>query len=146
MTGAALYFDLDGLDHIADRIEALAGFSRPDLLEIIGATVESQTRRRIAEDKASSDGDRWPGWSEKYAKTRHSGHSLIEGQGDLLDSLTHLVGADDVQIGSNLIYAATHQFGDEDRNIPQRQYLGLSSDDEEELDRVIGDFFREILS
>jgi phage gpG-like protein len=36
-----------------------------------------------------------------------------------------------------MIYAATHQFGDEDRNIPSRAFLGISDDDETELIRDI---------
>jgi phage gpG-like protein len=53
--------------------------------------------------------------------------------------LAEVVG-DEVEIGSNLIYAATHQMGDEERNIPARAYLGLSDDDESELQEVIDDF------
>jgi len=40
---------------------------------------------------------------------------------------------DEVQVGSNLIYAATHQFGDPARNIPARPFLGLSTDDRTEI-------------
>lgn len=147
MSGAGLQYDFSAIEQLQRRIDEIAGFDRRHLLDIAGATVESQTRRRITEDKESPDGTRWPAWSERYAKTRHAGHSLLEGEGDLVDSIGYVVYFDGsaVEVGSNLVYFATHNFGDEDRNIPARESLGLSHDDEEELDAVIDDFFREVL-
>lgn len=145
MAGAGLHIDMTGIRDIEKRLDALAGFDQRDLLEVIGSTVESQTRRRIADEKTSPDGEQWQDWSEDYAKTRHGGHSLLEGEGDLLDSVDYLVGSGEVEVGSNLIYFATHHFGDEDRGIPQREALGLSDDNEAELDAVIIDWFEEIL-
>ena len=146
MAGVGIQIDMRGLEGLQSRLDEIGGFDRRDLLEVIGATVESQTRRRIAEEKTSPDGDEWPVWSEKYAATRHSGHSLLIGEGDLLDSIVFVVGSGEVEVGSNLIYAATQHFGDEDRNIDAREWLGLSEDNEAELQRVINDWFEEILS
>jgi phage virion morphogenesis protein len=100
---------------------------------------------RIETDKKSPDGIAWPAWTERYKATRHAGHKLLEGEGDLLGSIESVVGTDEVEIGSNLIYAATHQAGDADRNIPARTYLGLSGDDEADLEQVIDEFFRNVL-
>ncbi|MFB1078141.1 phage virion morphogenesis protein, partial [Photobacterium damselae] len=40
---------------------------KPQLLDALGAVVESQTRRRIADEKESPDGQAWPDWSQAYA-------------------------------------------------------------------------------
>ena len=59
----------------------------------------------------------------------------------------HAISGASVEVGSNLVYAATHQFGDPDRRIPARPYLGLSADDERDIEalknRVVADLRRE---
>lgn len=146
MSGVGLIYDLRAIDKLEERIAAIAGFDRRKLLDVIGSTVESQTRRRIEEDKTDPEGVAWPKWSEKYAKTRRANQRMLDGEGDLLDSIGYVPDAEQVEIGvgvetgSNLIYAATHQMGDDSRNIPARAYLGLSLDDESELEKVVDDF------
>lgn len=147
MSGVGLAYDLSGLTALQGRVAALGKIDRRALLDLIGGTVESQTRRRIEGDKEDPEGNAWAPWSERYAAKRHGGHSLLEGEGILLGSMGYAVAlaGDQVEIGSNMIYAATHQFGDDERNIPARPYLGLSSDDEAELDEVIEGFMQRVL-
>jgi phage virion morphogenesis protein len=147
MSGVQLRVDISGLAGVRQALDNFARFDRRGLLDTVGAVVESQTRRRISDEKESPDGMLWPAWSGKYAKKRGAGHSLLESGGDLLDSIDHQVppGAAHVEIGTNMIYAATHQFGDDERNIPARPYLGVSAGDESELQAVIHDWFAEIL-
>lgn len=130
-------------DRLAARINRMANFDQGALLDTIGATVESQTRRRISDEKYGPDDQQWPAWLDTYAATRHGGHSLLIGEGHLLDSIQYLVSDGQVEVGSNLIYASTHQFGDEDRNIEPRPFLGLSTANIDELDTVLDDFFNE---
>lgn len=145
MSGAGITYDLTAIEAVSARIDQLAQIDRTRLLETVGAAVESSARRRISEEKQSPAGIRWPAWSQRHADTRHAGHSLLEGEGHLLDSLMHVVSGDQVEVGSNLIYFATHQFGDADRNIPQREVLGLSAADSAEVDQMVEDFIREVL-
>lgn len=146
MSGAGLIYDLRAIDRMEERIAAIAGFDRRILLDVVGSVVESQTRYRIEKEKTGPDGVAWPAWSERYKKTRKANQDLLESEGGLMDSLGYAVAFDgsQVEIGSNLIYAATHQAGDEDRNIPARTYLGLSSDNEEDLEAVVDGFMREV--
>ncbi len=145
MAGVQVRIDTRDIARLQARLDKLGRVDDADLLDAIGATVESQTRRRIADEKTSPDGERWPDWSSKYAKRRHGGHSLLVGEANLLDSVHYVVGSGEVEIGSNLIYFATHQFGDDDRNIPARPPLGISADDEPELQEMIGDWLDEVL-
>jgi len=146
MSGAGLQYDLRDLDRVNDYLDRIVGAELHELLDIIGDTVESQTRRRIEEQEGAPDGSAWPEWSEKYEKTRHSNHGFLLGEGDLLDSLGYVVSSDGVEVGTNMIYAATHQFGDDDRGIPARPYLGLSSDDEDELEIVINNYLEGLIA
>lgn len=139
MAGIGIKYDLGSIERLQKRIEEIGAFSRRDLLDVVGATAESMFRRRIEEEKTGPDGTAWPNWSERYAGTRHGGHSLLIGDGDQLDSLGYFILLDGsaVEVGSNLIYFATHDQGDESRGIPQRQVLGFSPDNEAELAEVI---------
>ena len=160
-------------------IEKLSDSSlQQELLESIGAVVESQTRRRISDEKTSPAGERWEEWSEGYSKTRSGNQSLLQGNGDLLDSIQYIVERGRVRVGSPLIYSGVHQdgfagsvpvsahkrlihqafgralkhpvwqtVGSHNRmmDIPQREYLGLSNANSDELMHVIGDFWKEVL-
>ncbi|MPW30463.1 phage virion morphogenesis protein [Agarivorans sp. B2Z047] len=171
--------DYGDLKELQARIEALAtSENKQALMAQVGAIHESQVRRRIADEKAAPDGSAWEPWSEDYAKTRHGGQSLLRGEGDLLDSITHSSTTDSAAIGSPLSYAGVHQdgfsgavkvaahsrmmtqafgkalkvpkrvnLGTHSRFMatPQREYLGLSQSNEQELLAVIGDFWRDRL-
>ena len=64
-------------------------------------------------------------------------HSALRG------TLAYQVGADWVEVGSPLVYGATHQFGR--GPIPARPYLGLSADDEVDIHDEILDFIEDAL-
>jgi len=140
---ASLIYDFNGLTGLQGRIARLEG-DKPELLDIIGAVVESQVRRRIRDEKNDPDGTPWGKWSERYAKRRPAGRTLLMGEDHLLDTITHLnVDRDSLEVGSNMIYAATHQFGDDERNIPARPFLGISDDNETDLIREIDAYLDE---
>ncbi|MBS0044507.1 phage virion morphogenesis protein [Shewanella sp. M16] len=151
---------------------------KEELLDALGGIVESQTRRRIADEKSSPDGKPWAEWNAAYAKTRHGNQSLLQGDGDLLDSIQYVVERNQVRIGSPLAYAAVHQDGFSGAvqvdahtrlitqafgkalafpvyqsvgafsrlmNIPQREFLGLSTDNQKEVYSVLGNFFEGLM-
>ncbi|USH01069.1 phage virion morphogenesis protein [Grimontia kaedaensis] len=125
--GAAV--ELRGIERL-NRV--LLRLTKVDTQEAMGALanlVESQTRSRLEDDKRSPDGNLWPAWSDSYAATRHGNHRLLENEGHLIDSLVSVVRDDGAEVGSNLVYASTHQYGDSRRGIPQRAFLGVNDDD-----------------
>lgn len=130
MTSTAFEIRLDGTAALTQRLELLPAMQLDPLRHNIGALVESQTRRRIHEEKAAPDGKAWAPWGPKWASTRHKGHGLLENEGDLLDSIHFVVAGGDVLVGSDLIYAAIHQFGGAEVGIaiPERPYLGMSDE------------------
>lgn len=139
MAGIDLILSLPELDRLGAQ---LMSFDRviPDALPGLSVLVESQTRRRIADEKESPDGEPWAVWAPAYAATRHGGQSLLMASGDLLDSIAGDVsGSDAITVGSDKVQAAILQFGGDDSMapgpaaIPARPYLGLS---EANLDEV----------
>ena len=145
MTGTTIHIDLAQLESINKRLAILTKADTHGLLENVGGAVESQTRRRLAIDKTGPDGTRWPEWSPGHAATRHGGHSLLESHGYLVDSIHFAIEGNQVRVGSELIYAPTHQHGDDRRNIPARPFLGLSDSDKKEIQDVAGDYLASLI-
>ncbi|ADU63404.1 MAG: phage virion morphogenesis protein [Pseudodesulfovibrio sp.] len=146
----SLRVDDAGLTRLAERIKSLGAADTRALMDDLGAEVASQTQRRIDTEKTTPDGQRWQPWSESYARTRHGNQSLLVARGGLWDSIQHVVGLDgrSVDIGSNLVYAATHQLGLDMSivgsrrrvTIAARTYLGLSIENEADLEAIMDDF------
>lgn len=108
MTGARLDITVDdaeitaGLASVAARAEGRL----PEVLDEIGSSLANSARHRFETGRAPS-GDIW----EPSARARaESGKTLVD-RGHLRDSVTHQVGAGEVAVGTNLAYAAIHQFG-----------------------------------
>lgn len=106
MTGFRLHFDLDdaapraALDRLAD----------PDLTPLmaqIGLALETAARRRIEQTNIGPDGAPWP---QSKAAQKRGTPTLFEKR-RLAASLTHQAAAARAEVGTNLAYAAIHQFG-----------------------------------
>lgn len=139
--------DATELELLQRRLLSMSRVSFTSLLEGVGAVVESQTRRRIQDEKRGPDGGLWQGWSDAYAESKHGagnhlphpsdhyesqGHTLLSLSGALLDSIQGDVTFDELEVGSNLQYAK--------RQNEMRQFIGLSNDDNREVLGVINDF------
>ena len=148
MTGALIEIDQADLRRFQRQLDRLIDARPRQALEQMAGAVEGQTRDRIQHKKAGPEGQAWDAWSDSYAATRidKPGKSLLQNEGDLLDSITTGEITDDgAEVGTNLIYAATHQFGDTERNIPARPYLGLSRANVDDLERLLQNWVEAVL-
>lgn len=137
MAGAALTVDLRGLNVATRALDRLASLQKHQLLDELGQEVEGQTKRRIMSEKTAPDGTPW--------QPNKTGTPILVQDGDLHGDISHLVTGDQAQVGSNLVYAAIHNYGgmagpNRTVEIPQRQYLGLSAENTEDLEALIEDF------
>ncbi len=156
MSGAvfSLRFDADQAHVAAANIHAKAGDLSP-LMDQIGALLEQSARDRIEDTNETPEGVAWP---VSFRASLDGGKTLFE-SGRLAASLTHIAGRDSVEIGSNLIYAGTHQDGATivpvsagalgfmlpdgtyittgKVTIPARPYLGVSADDGEDITDLV---------
>lgn len=158
MSGVAIEMQFRGIEEAERAIAALTGFERVELMETIGRTVQLQTRRRISTEKESPEGEAW--------KPNRKGSDILKNTGRLHESIDYIAQGDQVEIGTPLIYARIHQDGGtivpknskalafavgnatvfaKSVTIPARPYIGLSSDNESELDDVVRDFLGELL-
>lgn len=136
----------------------------PQVLDEVGEAVVSLTMRRFEEGKGP-DGDEWQPSARAAAE---GGQTLVE-RGILRDSITYarLAGVGGVEVGTNVLYGAIHQFGGRVEaktgkglrfrvagawvrkaavTIPARPYLGLSDDDEADLVAIVDDWMRHELA
>jgi phage virion morphogenesis protein len=148
MSGAQtspVVFKIKGLEAIQDKLKALSELQFSELLDNLGSIVISQTQKRIESAGPAPDGKQWPEWSDNYAKTRHGNHALLQNEGYLKGSFEASVTGKNLSVGSNLVYAATHQYGDKDRGIPARTYLGLSDDNNDEVKSAVDDWLASVV-
>lgn len=135
-----LIIDLAGLLPAKRALDRLSRLDTQRLLEILGSEAESQTRRRLSEEKTDPDGQPWKPWSKAYEARRPAKGGILDLDGELIDSIAYEVQDDAITLGSNLVYALVHQEGWKAKNIPARPYLGVSDENLEDLGELVIDF------
>ncbi|NSY36585.1 phage virion morphogenesis protein [Pseudoalteromonas sp. JC28] len=135
------------LNEIAARFNDLS-----DPMNEIAAIMEGATEDAFAEERSPVTGIAWPALSENYLKQnpkRVGGQMLQVSAGGLASSIAAESGAFWAQIGSNKPYAAIHNFGGLPEMAPgpaaidQRQYLGVSPEEETDILAVLSHYFTE---
>lgn len=146
MTGIALSLTLDDvaarrtLAHLVARGENLF-----PLMDQIGGALAFSTQERF-EHGVGPDGTPW--LPSERAKAQ-GGQTLVD-QAHLLNSITHEAAAQEVEVGSNIVYAAIHQEGGQagrggSVTLPARPYLGISAEDEIAVDAIVSAYIGEAL-
>lgn len=161
MDGIRLVIDVDGVlpgDLLARLAEGTA--DTLPLMSDIGAVLESSTRERIEDTKTAPDGTPWvsnqAGTSTLLATGRH-----------LRDSVAFIATPSEVQVGAAWEYAHVHQDGAVIKpksaarlhfmvggasvfarqvTIPARPFVGVSAEDETEIERVTLDWLSDLVS
>lgn len=147
MSGAVLHIDASELGDVGRRLDRLASrvSNMTPVMDEIGSMLVTSTQDRFETGKGP-DGDDWLR-SIRVAEAQGNAQTLVD-SGRLRDSITHEPGNDQVEIGSNVVYAAIHQFGGEAGRgkavtLPARPYLGLSAEDKSEIEAIIDDYLME---
>lgn len=138
------------------------------VMRAIGTGLVENVHHRF-ETQAGPGGEPWAPLNPEYAKIKRGPGILRESgmRGGLMGSITRRASRDTVEIGTNKIYGAIHQFGGiilpvhakklrfmlagglvqmDQVTIPARPYLGIDQDDErviletlvDALDRAVG--------
>lgn len=130
----AIEAELRGFAKARQVFDRLSHRDTHDLLDTIGQQVENQTKGRISSgEMVGPDGIPWPDLSIDYErwKVRKKGWAvtMLRLEGHLLESIQHIVSGDEVEIGSNLVYAHANQ--------ETRPYLGISDENQDDLEETI---------
>jgi len=157
MGGAIITVDLD-TEVVKARLNRLAEVvsDLTPLMDQIGMSMVASTQNRF-ETSTAPDGSKW---------LESSSDQTLLRDGHLQDSITYEAKENSVDIGSNMVYAAIHQFGGiikpkngkalcfqagegmvvvKQVEMPARPYLGMDDDDEEAINQIIDDLFNQAL-
>ncbi|PWG62850.1 phage virion morphogenesis protein [Sediminicurvatus halobius] len=110
-------------------LEQRAGDATP-AMRAIGEDLQLSHRERF-DQQVSPAGEPWKPLSEDYRarKPRRQDEILVLNT-YLRDTLRYDAGPQELEFGTDRVYGATHHFGDPERGIPARPWLGLSEGDE----------------
>lgn len=147
MSGVTAQLTAPGLDDAIKRVARLQSANLAEFADNAGAVLESSTRERF-ETKKAPDGSDWVPWSDAYDDTRkHGQHSLLVDEQGMLDSVASYTNSAQVEVGSNLVYAAHHHFGGEEigTGVPARPFLGVSDQDQGDLQDLADDWLGGLL-
>lgn len=151
---------------VEDR-EVRRGFTRlvgvmentTPVMHAIGVGLTASTHRRFV-TQTSPEGVAWTALNPDYKAIKRNSRILTE-SGRLRGSISASAGRDVVVVGTNVVYAAIHQFGGtieakggghlvfrlasglvmaKSVTLPAREYLGISADDEEMIADVVFGF------
>lgn len=142
MAGAFVKIDInENGSQVAAALERFARQARDlgPVFDDIGEYLLLSHDRRFDEQQ-SPDGDAWTPLSQEYKARKKRNRDKILVLDDLLGgTLRYQTTAASLVFGTDRIYGATHQFGDDERGIPARPYLGLSGGDEAHVANLIGE-------
>ena len=155
MSGISITIDASDFDGLFKKLRPIFDFNADELMTAIGSLGDSQTRRRIEEEKTAPDGTPW--------KPNHEGTSILMESGQhLLASLAWTASSDQAEWGATWEYAHVHQDGAvivpkdakalffsvggkpvtaKKVTIPARPFVGISSENEREIIELVTDHF-----
>lgn len=166
MTGISIELDTSTIQEAIKRLSSVTQNMQP-LMQDIGLKLAENTQERFRTN-VGPDGKVW---KPSERAQREGGRTLLD-HGHLRDSITYAAANDQVEIGTNMVYAAIHQFGGKTSphkiaakrvkalsfngrftksvnhpgsNIPPRPFLGLSAEDEREVMGIIEDHIQAAL-
>ena len=151
------------LGGLIGRLDKISGIDKAGVMNAVAEGLQTSTQERFRTGTAP-DGSRWtPSMRAQTGK----GNTLVDSAG-LKNSIQAKADASGAAVGTNKIYAATHQFGDErtirakqgkylkfqvgDRtvytpsvrvHIPARPFLGISDSDKEEIRELLEEVLKE---
>ena len=127
----------------AMRELARRGENLEPAMRSIGELLLNSTRARFDAER-SPESEPWqPLAPRTLARKKRNRDKILTEDGRLRGTLAYQVGNGWVEVGSPLIYGATHQHGRD--AIPARPYLGLSAEDADDIREEILDFIRDAL-
>lgn len=102
------------------------------LYTALGETLRTIHKKRFEQEQRTPDGQAWQPLSVKYASRKKKGRGkILIREGYLKNTLRFNASEQQVEFGSDRVYARIHHFGG--RHIPARAWLGLNDNNRELL-------------
>jgi len=149
--GFAITLDEGAWQGALEALAKLEAGLQLDFARFIGEELYNVSQEAFEKEADPETGTAWAPWSPTYAASKRHGSKILHKRGDLQRSITYEAMPELVTVGSPMVYAPTHQFGEEKGatgkttkfgvpipwgDIPARPFLGIDPGFE---DRVLGD-------
>jgi len=140
MAGSFISVDVRGQKKISQALNRLLkqGSDLEPAFRDIGEYLLESTQQRFV-DQQAPDGEPWEPLSPKTLAKKKRQDRILTETGTLADTLNYQIGANQLMLGSNMEYAATHQFGREADGIPARPFLGIAPFEQVEILDILRD-------
>ncbi|MGE4406051.1 phage virion morphogenesis protein [Pseudomonas sp.] len=126
------------------RLQDAAGDLTPAFKDIGEHLMISHSER--FRDQVDPEGNAWQPLSPWYrARKKKNPNKILIRDVMLSATLNYQVEGESLRFGTPLIYGATHQFGDPERGIPARPFLGISDGDRTVILDILQDHLMEAL-
>lgn len=156
MAGINISIDEQSLQNLFSKLNELSRFSQEPRIALaqIGESLQRSTRERFTTQTAP-DGTPWEPLSQNTKKHRNQ-NKILTLRGHLQSKLRWQADNTKVELGTNSVYAAVHQFGMKKGyagtgqfktkkgsfqipwgNIPARPFLGISSSDQNLILKIL---------
>jgi len=137
MSGGFVSVDLRGEAAITKELNRILarGLDLVPAFYEVGEYLLESTQDRMS-DEVSPDGKAWEPLSVNTLEQKdlnNQSSKILRGYGTLADTLNYQISGNQLMFGSNMEYAASHQFGRDSANIPARPFLGVNGEDETEI-------------
>jgi phage virion morphogenesis protein len=126
VAGVNLSAQLTGVSELVDTLNQLMTKTRnlqPALAQVGEYLLESHQARFQLE--VAPDGTPWAPLAPETLVRKKGEDRILQEQGTLRDTLSYDASTTELIFGSNLEYAATHQFGRENEGIEARPFIGI---------------------
>ncbi len=145
----------EGFNEAFEALAPFFAFEPLALMETLAALGESQTRRRITDEKTAPSGEAWPPNAAGTSTLFDTGRNLLNSVGSTADATSAEWGAtwehanvhqDGMVIEPKAAASLAFSIGGQmvfakKVTVPARPFVGLSPDNETEMVEVITDFF-----
>ena len=137
MAGSSIQVRLTGRKKLIGLLNDFAKQGKqlePALAEIGEYLIEShQERFRL---QVAPNGELWEPLAPETIE-RKGNDDILRDRGTKADTLAYQLSSNQLDFGTSLEYAATHQFGREQDGIPARPFLGLSTGAFNDTDEIV---------
>lgn len=140
---------IEGLDQLNVKLKQLENLDIKGIKGAIGQSIRTSTMERF-QNEEDPEKKKWvPSIRTKESLSLNLSNKILTKSSNLRTSIRVESSSNSVEVGTNTIYAATHQFGDKrivrakgkaiKRNIPKRSFLGINEEDIEEIKSILED-------
>lgn len=134
--------EFDLLNDNISQLIAKFGNLEP-ILGAVGDVLQSSTKTRIATTKTAPDGARWADILPS-TKAKKGRDDILIDTSSLIDSVIYQVTGNTLEVGTAMTYAPLLQLGT--KNMPAREFLGISDDDRRQIDARLTEFLEDIFN